>query len=97
MINRNQYRSLFLGGIKSCVSFFQNRDDNANQFLQIDLGTMYLITGVATQGQPSNDFWVTKFKLSYSADGATSWKSYSEDNVNKVQYSLVYKKLPFWI
>ena len=46
------------------------RVNNANQWLQIDLGNKNpKVTAIATQGRGDYDQWVTKFKLEYSNDG----------------------------
>ncbi|XP_078359510.1 uncharacterized protein LOC144643983 [Oculina patagonica] len=54
--------------------------NNANQWLQIDLGNAYTrVTVVATQGRNSDTYneWVTKYKLQYSNDG-TNFHYYRE-------------------
>ena len=53
--------------------------DDANQWLQIDLGSQYTkVTRVATQGRTGvNMDWVTKYKLQYSNDGV-NWQYYRE-------------------
>ena len=53
------------------------RYNDANQWLQIDLGALFRVTGVATQGRHNHDQWVTKYKLQYSDDGVT-FTSYME-------------------
>ena len=62
--------------------------DDVNQWLQIDLGSIYTrVTGVATQGQNGDDYvyWVTKYKLQYSND-EVNFQYYKEpgDVVDKV-------------
>ena len=41
------------------------------QWLQVDLGSYTIVTGVATQGrnEPRLRQWVTKYRLQYSTDG----------------------------
>ena len=41
------------------------------QWLQVDLGSHTIVTGVATQGRnaPRSWQWVTKYRLQYSTDG----------------------------
>ena len=41
------------------------------QWLQVDLGSYTIVTGVATQGRnaPRKREWVTKYSLQYSTDG----------------------------
>lgn len=43
-----------------------------HEWLQIDLGKLYTVCAVATQGDINGNEWVTKFKLSFSVDGK-SW------------------------
>ena len=45
---------------------------DANQWLQVDLGSVYnRVTGVATQGRNDLRQWVTKYKLQYGNDGVS--------------------------
>ena len=49
---------------------WSSRPNDANQWLQIDLGiTNAKVTGLASQGRADADQWVTKYKLQYSHDG----------------------------
>ena len=59
------------------------RKDNVNDFLQIDLGAVYFICGVATQGNPNADDWTKNYKIKTSLDNGI-WKMYREDNAEKV-------------
>ena len=63
------------------VFFFLIRFLNADEFLEIKFGIMQIVTAVATQGRPDKDYWVTKYRLDYSLDGATLWMPYSIDKV----------------
>ena len=61
-----------------------------NQYLQIDLGGVYWVCGLATQGSGFNDYWITKYKISLSMDNIT-WKIYQwngSDKVGPVLFSL---------
>ena len=40
-------------------------------YLQIDLGQVKTVTGVATQGNPSSDKWVTNYNIGYGYNGKT--------------------------
>ena len=60
--------------------------NNANDYLQIDLGYEFIIFAVATQGNakvPGANEWTTKYKIQLSLDGAT-FVTYQENNVDKV-------------
>jgi len=58
-------------------------DNNANDYLQIDLLYEFVICAVATQGNPNVDHWTTRYKLQLSYCGG-SWAIYQENNVDKV-------------
>ena len=53
------------------------------QFLQVDMGTVFSVCAVATQGERSNNEWTTSYKLHFSLDGV-KWKPYKENYVEKV-------------
>ena len=42
---------------------------DANQWLQVDLGSQHWVTRLATQGRDGFSQWVTKFNLQYSGYG----------------------------
>ena len=54
-------------------------DNDANQYLEIDLGRISTISRVATQGHPVSSYWVTQYGLSYSTDGIFWRKALNED------------------
>ncbi|XP_071503480.1 lactadherin-like [Diadema antillarum] len=64
-LNMNQ-KSYYGGGWRAAKS-------NPNQWIKVDLGAVYEVTGVITQGRqeirPRLNQWVTTFKLSYSLNG----------------------------
>ena len=64
-----------------CPSSTSNRND----YIQIDMGAVYSICAVATQGK-ANGSWVKSYKISLSNDG-TNWTPYQEGNMEKVYYS----------
>ena len=43
------------------------------EWMQIDLGRMMCVNGAVTQGRKAHGQWVPAYKLSYSADGASSF------------------------
>ena len=55
----------------------------AGVWLQVDLGEEKLLTNLSTQGRPSEDQWVTSYKISFSSD-SVKWESYKESNAVKV-------------
>ena len=40
-------------------------------YLQVDMGKVYFVCGVATQGQRIGDYWTNSYKLQFSLDGNT--------------------------
>jgi len=64
--------------------------NDVDQWLQVDLLGLDIVTGIATQGRHSEHaMWVTKYKLQYSNDGE-SFRYYKEqgENVDKVETNL---------
>ena len=60
--------------------------NNARQYLQINLGNIGRVTGIATQGRRDAHQWVTRYMLSYG-DG-TKFVAYRERNKVRVGYFL---------
>ena len=63
------------------------KKNDANQWLQIDLGTPTTVTKVATQGRQDSSEWVTSYSLSYSLTGSY-WVQYTvlgKKKVNTIQ------------
>lgn len=56
---------------------------NTRQWLQVDIGKMAKVTGVATQDIRGHNYWVTRYRLSYSSDGRKfrNFKAYGRDKV----------------
>lgn len=70
-----------LGNIKPWASK-DNKDPD--DYLQIDLGRLYMVCGVRTQGTAYSHLeWVTTFKLRFSLDGL-QWVTYKENGKDKV-------------
>ena len=69
--------------------------NDANQWLQVDLGIQYTkVTCVATQARNNEIWWVTKYKLQYSNDtlNMQDYKEQGQDKV-KVKFAVSYKLL----
>ena len=45
------------------------RYNNYNQYLIVDLGRPYIVTGISTQGRQDAYQFVTSYKISYGNDG----------------------------
>lgn len=52
---------------------------DADQYLYVDLGFRYYITGVATQGRRAAKEYVTVFNLMYS-DNGHNWFHYTDED-----------------
>ncbi|KAL9978628.1 hypothetical protein ACROYT_G016165 [Oculina patagonica] len=59
------------------------KTNDANQWLQIDLGTPTTVTKVATQGRQDNSQWVTSYSLSYSL-ASSNWVQYMASGKKKI-------------
>ena len=64
--------------------------DKGIEYLQVDMGTVYDVCAVATQGRAEDSVseWVTGYTLRFSSDGII-WNSYYENNVEKVSKLLI--------
>ena len=70
------------------------RTNGNDEYLQVDLGQLYEVCGVATQGNSQydgNDEWVTAFELYYSQDGKT-WTVYRNENGKRVVRHFITKE-----
>ena len=54
------------------------------QYLQVDMGAVYFVCAVATQGDKMHDEWTTSYKLHFSLDG-NIWDTYKENSAIKVR------------
>ena len=48
---------------------WSSRENNDNQWLQVDLKNTTKVTRIATQGRNGYSQWVTKYKIQYCNDG----------------------------
>ena len=58
-------------------------DNNASDYLQIDLKYEYVVCAIATQGRASNGHWTTEYKLLLSLNNV-DWVTYKENGNDKV-------------
>ena len=75
------------GRLKGSSAWIPGSNSNSNDYLQIDLGSVYFVCGVATQGNPNADDWTKTYKIATSLDNV-NWKMYAEDKVEKVHMHL---------
>ena len=76
----------FKGRLYGERAWSPEKNNNANDYLQIDLLYEFVICAVATQGKSTADHWTTKYKLQLSYDGS-NWVIYHENNTDKVGLS----------
>lgn len=79
----NHHLAPWLGRINSIRSW-SARVKNARQWLQISLGNIARVTGIATQGRRDATQFVTRYVLSYG-DG-TTFKAYREKGRIRVSH-----------
>ena len=71
------------GRLNGSNAWIPATNNDNNDFLQIDLGSVYFVCGVATQGNPNNDHWTKTYKIKTSLDNV--WGAfYSEGGSEKV-------------
>ena len=73
----------YKGRLNGDGAWSPSTDNNANDFLQINLQYEFVICAVATQGKSSGNDWTEEYKLQLSLNG-TYWVTYKENNVDKV-------------
>ena len=71
------------GRLEGSNAWIPLANDESNDFLQIDLGSLYFICGVATQGNPDYNYWTKTYKIKTSLDNVV-WTFYSEGGSEKV-------------
>jgi len=71
-----------LGRLNGAKAWLPNTKNN-DEFLQIDLGSVYFVCSVATQGAPKANEWTKTYKIVTSLDNS-NWTTYAENNVDKV-------------
>ena len=71
------------GRLNGRSAWIPSSNNNYNDYLQIDLGSVYTVCAVATQGNPSADDWTETYKIKSSLDNV-NWQWYQENNIVKV-------------
>ena len=83
----------FKGRLNGDGAWLPSDNNNPNDYLQIDLLYGFVICAVATQGNPSADHWITKYKLRLALiDLANNWLTYQENSVDKVCMCITIKE-----
>ena len=71
------------GRLKGSNAWIPATNNGNNDFLQLDLGSLYFVCGVATQGNPNDNDWTKTYKIETSLDNVV-WTFYSEGGSEKV-------------
>ena len=75
----------FKGRLNGDGAWLPSDNNNANDYLQIDLVYEFVICAVATQGNSASNDWTIKYKLQFALiDFANNWRTYQENSVDKV-------------
>ena len=95
----NRYHAPFLGRLKRVrtgryMGGWAARHNNHNQWIQVDLGRLFKVTMISTQGRKIVKQWVTRYTVSYSLD-AVHYVSYKQRDRLKV-YTRLYVKYFFF-
>ena len=73
----------FNGRLNGGSAWIPSSNNNNSDYLQIDLGSVYVVCAVATQGNPSAADWTETYKIKTSLDNV-NWIWYQESNTVKV-------------
>ena len=71
------------GRLNGARAWIPSSNNNNNDYLQIDLGSVYVVCAVDTQGNPSANDWTETYKIETSLDNV-NWQWYQEKNIVKV-------------
>ncbi|KAL9950697.1 hypothetical protein ACROYT_G043237 [Oculina patagonica] len=71
------------GRLNGVGAWSPSTDNDASDFLQIELKYEFFICAVATQGKSNADHWTTKYKLLLSLNNV-DWVTYQENSIDKV-------------
>ena len=73
------------GRLEGTNAWIPAPNNDNNDSLQIDLGSLYFICGVATQGNLIYGYWTKTYKIKTSLDNV-EWTFYSEGGSEKVHF-----------
>ena len=71
------------GRLNGGSAWIPSSNNNNSDYLQIDLGSVYVVCAVASQGNPSADDWTETYKIETSLDNV-NWQWYQENSTVKV-------------
>ncbi|XP_044164303.1 Down syndrome cell adhesion molecule-like protein 1 [Acropora millepora] len=71
------------GRLNGASAWIPSSNNNNSDYLHIDLGSVYVVCAVATQGNPSANDWTETYKIKTSLDNL-NWRWYQENNTVKI-------------
>ena len=71
------------GRLNGGSAWIPSSNNDNSDYLQIDLGSVFVVCAVATQGNPSANDWTETYKIETSLDNV-NWQWYQENNTVKV-------------
>ena len=69
------------GRLNEAGAWSPSNNNDAHDYLQVNLEDVFVISAVATQGNPQSDEWTTSYKLHILKK---DWNIYKENNTEKV-------------
>ena len=86
MVAAKNGRLNYAAGSSWCAS-----SSDSSPYLQVDLGSVYMICAVASQGNSQADQWVKTYQVQYSTNGS-NWVIYQEKGQKRVSQKQKYSK-----
>ena len=79
----------YKGRLNGTGAWSPSTDNDASDYLQIDLKYEFFICAVATQGRSTANHWTTKYKLLLSLNNLdfVTYKESNTDKVSLIRYS----------
>ena len=69
---------LHLKKARKLIPAWSAKYNNQRQWISVDLGSLFTVTRIATQGRNDKDEWVKSYRLHYSQNGQ-HWTYYEEN------------------
>ena len=76
------------GRLRGSKAWVPSSNNKADDYLQIDLRSVYIVCAVETQGNPSSNEWTKTYKVKTSFDNV-KWTTYREGNTEKVAFYMI--------
>ena len=73
--NNEPWRAKFGG---ASTDFWCPSSSSTTEYIEIDLGVKYIISGIALEGDYVGNNWIEDFNVVYKEDDTSAWKEYAE-------------------